>query len=107
MEEIRVENYNGRVTTPICTFNTGDNLLDKQLKKIIKQGKSIDKLSLVVKKDKWGEIMNLIEFVYFWEKIIKNVLKSIKFVTISVKNVILVVKNAYLVIFCATLIFQF
>lgn len=34
MEEIRVENYNGRVSTPICTFNTGDNLLDKQLKKI-------------------------------------------------------------------------
>lgn len=34
MEEIRVENCNGCVTTPICTFNTGDNQLDKQLKKI-------------------------------------------------------------------------
>ena len=51
--------------------------------------------------------MNFIEFVYFWEKVIKNVLKSIKFATKSVKNVILVVKNVYLVIFCATLIFQF
>ena len=35
MEEIRVENCNGCVTTPICTFNTGDSLLDKELKKVI------------------------------------------------------------------------
>ena len=34
MEEIRVENCNGRVSTPICTFNTGDNQLDKELKKV-------------------------------------------------------------------------
>ena len=34
MEEIKVENCNGRVSTPICTFNTGDNQLDKELKKV-------------------------------------------------------------------------
>ena len=34
MEEIRVENCNGCVTTPICTFNKGDSLLDKELKKV-------------------------------------------------------------------------
>ena len=34
MEEIRVENCNSRVSTPICTFNTGDNQLNKELKKV-------------------------------------------------------------------------